>query len=104
MNKTQPITLLVCALGGEGGGVLTEWLVDIARHAGYAAQSTSIPGVARGVDQPFGQDAAAFAAEGADQQGDGLGLHAGCSARTMAPRKELKRRSCHFGFCTTSAR
>ncbi|VWX62439.1 Indolepyruvate ferredoxin oxidoreductase beta subunit [Burkholderiales bacterium 8X] len=47
MNKTQPITLLVCALGGEGGGVLTEWLVDIARHAGYAAQSTSIPGVAQ---------------------------------------------------------
>ena len=47
MNRTQPITLLVCALGGEGGGVLTEWLVDTARHAGYAAQSTSIPGVAQ---------------------------------------------------------
>jgi indolepyruvate ferredoxin oxidoreductase beta subunit len=47
MNRTQPITLLVCALGGEGGGVLTEWLVDVARHAGYAAQSTSIPGVAQ---------------------------------------------------------
>ncbi|KAI1694268.1 hypothetical protein DdX_20218 [Ditylenchus destructor] len=39
-----PITLLVSPLGGEGGGVLTEWLVDTARHAGYAAQSTSIPG------------------------------------------------------------
>ncbi|MDM0074675.1 indolepyruvate oxidoreductase subunit beta family protein [Variovorax sp. J2P1-59] len=47
MNRTQPITLLVCALGGEGGGVLTEWLVDTARHAGFAAQSTSIPGVAQ---------------------------------------------------------
>ncbi|WP_077000361.1 indolepyruvate oxidoreductase subunit beta family protein [Variovorax sp. KK3] len=47
MNRTQPITLLVCALGGEGGGVLTEWLVDVARHAGFAAQSTSIPGVAQ---------------------------------------------------------
>lgn len=47
MNRTQPITLLVCALGGEGGGVLTEWLVETARHAGYAAQSTSIPGVAQ---------------------------------------------------------
>ena len=45
--KTKPITLLVGALGGEGGGVLTEWLVDTARHAGYAAQSTSIPGVAQ---------------------------------------------------------
>lgn len=47
MEQNRPITLLVCALGGEGGGVLTEWLVDIARHAGYAAQSTSIPGVAQ---------------------------------------------------------
>jgi indolepyruvate ferredoxin oxidoreductase beta subunit len=47
MENNRPITLLVCALGGEGGGVLTEWLVDIARYAGYAAQSTSIPGVAQ---------------------------------------------------------
>jgi indolepyruvate ferredoxin oxidoreductase, beta subunit len=44
---SKPITLLICALGGEGGGVLTEWLVDTARHAGYACQSTSIPGVAQ---------------------------------------------------------
>src|SRR4051794_28960592 len=43
----QPTSLLICALGGEGGGVLTEWLVDIAHAAGYAAQSTSIPGVAQ---------------------------------------------------------
>ena len=47
MNRKQPITLLVCALGGEGGGVLTEWLVETARLAGYAAQATSIPGVAQ---------------------------------------------------------
>ena len=46
MNQ-KPITLLVCALGGEGGGVLTEWLVETARHAGYPAQATSIPGVAQ---------------------------------------------------------
>lgn len=44
---TRPTTLLVCALGGEGGGVLTEWLVDTARRAGYPAQATSIPGVAQ---------------------------------------------------------
>jgi len=43
----RPITLLLCALGGEGGGVLTEWLIEAARHAGHAAQSTSIPGVAQ---------------------------------------------------------
>ena len=43
----QPISVLIGALGGEGGGVLSEWLTEIARHAGYAAQSTSIPGVAQ---------------------------------------------------------
>jgi len=47
MNHQRPITLQICALGGEGGGVLSEWLVAIAREAGYAAQSTSIPGVAQ---------------------------------------------------------
>lgn len=47
MHHTRPISLLICALGGEGGGVLTEWLVEIARVAGFAAQSTSIPGVAQ---------------------------------------------------------
>ncbi len=46
MNQ-QPISLLLCALGGEGGGVLTEWLVETARHAGYPVQATSIPGVAQ---------------------------------------------------------
>lgn len=47
MTTQKPITLLICALGGEGGGVLTEWLVDIALASGFAAQSTSIPGVAQ---------------------------------------------------------
>jgi indolepyruvate ferredoxin oxidoreductase beta subunit len=44
---TQPITLLVCALGGEGGGVLSEWLYGAAVRAGFDAQATSIPGVAQ---------------------------------------------------------
>lgn len=43
----QPLSVLIGALGGEGGGVLSEWLTAIARHAGFAAQSTSIPGVAQ---------------------------------------------------------
>jgi indolepyruvate ferredoxin oxidoreductase beta subunit len=43
----RPLTLLICALGGEGGGVLTQWLVDAARLAGHRAQATSIPGVAQ---------------------------------------------------------
>jgi indolepyruvate ferredoxin oxidoreductase, beta subunit len=44
---TRPISVLVCALGGEGGGVLSEWLFDAAMLAGHSAQSTSIPGVAQ---------------------------------------------------------
>ena len=44
---TQPITILLCALGGEGGGVLAEWLYEAAVHAGHSAQATSIPGVAQ---------------------------------------------------------
>ena len=43
----EPITVLVCALGGEGGGVLAQWLYETAVHAGHPAQSTSIPGVAQ---------------------------------------------------------
>jgi indolepyruvate ferredoxin oxidoreductase beta subunit len=43
----RPITILVAALGGEGGGVLAEWLVDAAAASGFPVQSTSIPGVAQ---------------------------------------------------------
>ena len=37
--------LLITALGGEGGGVLTGWIVAAARDAGLAVQATSVPGV-----------------------------------------------------------
>ena len=47
MNQAQPITILLSALGGEGGGVLADWLVATARAAGYPVQGTSIPGVAQ---------------------------------------------------------
>ncbi|HMX15769.1 MAG TPA: indolepyruvate oxidoreductase subunit beta family protein [Rhodocyclaceae bacterium] len=43
----DPVCILVAALGGEGGGVLAEWLVEAATAAGFPAQSTSIPGVAQ---------------------------------------------------------
>lgn len=43
----RPISILIAALGGQGGGVLTEWIVGAAAHAGYPVQSTSIPGVAQ---------------------------------------------------------
>ena len=43
----RPVSVLIAALGGQGGGVLTEWIVDAATHAGLRAQATSIPGVAQ---------------------------------------------------------
>ena len=43
----RPITIAVVALGGEGGGVLADWIVDLAQHGGYLAQATSVPGVAQ---------------------------------------------------------
>ena len=46
-SAIKPITILVTALGGEGGGVLAEWLVETAVRSGHSAQSTSIPGVAQ---------------------------------------------------------
>jgi indolepyruvate ferredoxin oxidoreductase beta subunit len=46
-HKTRPITIAILAMGGEGGGVLAEWIVDLAEHAGYLAQMTSVPGVAQ---------------------------------------------------------
>jgi indolepyruvate ferredoxin oxidoreductase beta subunit len=40
-------TIAILAMGGEGGGVLADWLVDLAERNGYVAQTTSVPGVAQ---------------------------------------------------------
>ena len=45
--RVRPITIAIVALGGEGGGVLADWIVDLAEHGGYLAQATSVPGVAQ---------------------------------------------------------
>jgi len=47
MSRARPITVTVAALGGQGGGVVTDWLIDAARRSGYLAQATSVPGVAQ---------------------------------------------------------
>ena len=39
--------LAIAALGGQGGGVLTQWLLDAAEAGGFIAQATSVPGVAQ---------------------------------------------------------
>ena len=43
----RPITILIAALGGEGGGVMADWLMEAATKSGFPAQATSIPGVAQ---------------------------------------------------------
>ncbi|MSQ88316.1 MAG: indolepyruvate oxidoreductase subunit B [Betaproteobacteria bacterium] len=43
----RPITILIAALGGEGGGVMADWLIAAATQCGFPSQSTSIPGVAQ---------------------------------------------------------
>jgi len=47
VSDARPLTLLIAALGGEGGGVLTDWIVSAADACGLPVQSTSIPGVAQ---------------------------------------------------------
>ena len=44
---SRPVTLLIAALGGEGGGVLTDWIIAAAARRGLPVQSTSIAGVAQ---------------------------------------------------------
>ena len=43
----HPLTILVAALGGEGGAVLADWIRDAATASGFPIQGTSIPGVAQ---------------------------------------------------------
>ncbi len=43
----KPITVLVGALGGDGGGVLCDWIVAAAHAQGLGVQATQIPGVAQ---------------------------------------------------------
>ena len=43
----RSLTVLVAALGGEGGGMMADWLMHAATACDYPAQATSIPGVAQ---------------------------------------------------------
>jgi indolepyruvate ferredoxin oxidoreductase, beta subunit len=44
---SKSLNIAILAMGGEGGGVLADWIVDMAEQAGYYAQTTSVPGVAQ---------------------------------------------------------
>ena len=47
LNTDKPISLAIVAMGGQGGGVLSDWIVALAESQGWRAQSTSVPGVAQ---------------------------------------------------------
>jgi indolepyruvate ferredoxin oxidoreductase beta subunit len=47
LSDQRPICIAVLAIGGQGGGVVTNWLVSLAESQGWIAQSTSVPGVAQ---------------------------------------------------------
>jgi indolepyruvate ferredoxin oxidoreductase beta subunit len=46
-SSPRAITIAILAMGGEGGGVLADWLVDLGERNGFIAQATSVPGVAQ---------------------------------------------------------
>ncbi len=47
LTAERPICVAIMALGGQGGGVLADWIVELAESQGWHAQSTSVPGVAQ---------------------------------------------------------
>jgi indolepyruvate ferredoxin oxidoreductase beta subunit len=47
MTHPTRLSILVAALGGQGGGVLTDWIVQAARAEGVRVQATSTPGVSQ---------------------------------------------------------
>src|SRR5262245_34887344 len=47
MSEGRLVSILIPAVGGQGGGVLAEWLVDAGTMARHLAHGTSIPGVAQ---------------------------------------------------------
>src|SRR5688572_26873385 len=46
-RQNQIIKLAILAVGGQGGGVVADWIVHLAEANGWYAQATSVPGVAQ---------------------------------------------------------
>jgi indolepyruvate ferredoxin oxidoreductase, beta subunit len=46
-SDSRPLKIAIAALGGQGGGVLADWLVAVAELHGWIVQATSVPGVAQ---------------------------------------------------------
>jgi indolepyruvate ferredoxin oxidoreductase beta subunit len=47
VSDARVLGVLIPAVGGQGGGVLLDWIVDAALIDGYPVHGTSIPGVAQ---------------------------------------------------------
>jgi indolepyruvate ferredoxin oxidoreductase beta subunit len=47
MTQARAIKISINALGGQGGGVLSDWIVAAGELSGFIAQATSVPGVAQ---------------------------------------------------------
>lgn len=47
MTQSRSIHIAILALGGQGGGVLVDWIVALAERAGWWTQATSVAGVAQ---------------------------------------------------------
>src|ERR1700722_10283984 len=47
LDNTKPLSMAVMAIGGQGGGVLVDWIVALCESQRGIAQSTSVPGVAQ---------------------------------------------------------
>ena len=75
-TQGEIIKLACLAVGGQGGGVLGNWIEDTARSQGYACQATSVAGVAQRTGStvyylemaPAGEDTPVFSL--APSQGD----------------------------------
>ncbi len=47
LSQDRPLCIAVLAIGGQGGGVVSNWLVTLAESCGWVVQATSVPGVAQ---------------------------------------------------------
>ncbi len=43
----RPISIAIAAMGGQGGGVLSDWIINVAEQSEFLVQCTSIPGLAQ---------------------------------------------------------
>jgi indolepyruvate ferredoxin oxidoreductase beta subunit len=46
-SDARPLSIAIAALGGQGGGVLADWLIAVAELHGWIVQATSVAGVAQ---------------------------------------------------------